>query len=256
MPRQGAAVSDTRHNMKILNLGCGHKVSPHPSVVNIDWSMYIRVRGNPVLNALALALLDSTRRDRLRRMPENILPHDLSKGIPFGDGSVDAVFHSNMLEHLDREVAESFLVECRRVLKPGGLHRIVVPDFELAARRYLDHAARCETDRRELDGHDEFIAAMLEQSVRREAAGTRLQPPLRRWLENRLLGDARRRGETHQWAYDRFTLESKLKRAGYGEVVVHDFRCSGIAGWADYGLDTNPDGTEYAPGSLYIEARA
>lgn len=242
--------------MKILNLGCGHKVSPHPDVVNIDWSMYVRVRTKPILNALANAVLDGPRRERLRRMPDNIMAHDLSKGIPFGDGTVDAVFHNNVLEHLDREVAEAFLVECHRVLKPAGIHRIVVPDFELAARQYLDHAALCDTDARELVAHDDFIAVMLEQSVRREAAGTKQQTTIRRWLENRLLGDARHRGETHQWAYDRHTLAAKLQRAGYGQIRVYDFLTSGIAGWAEYGLEIAPDGSEYAPGSLYLEARA
>jgi SAM-dependent methyltransferase len=243
-------------SMKILNLGCGHKVSSHPHVVNIDWSMYVRVRGSPILNALGMTLLDSTRKERLRRIPRNIMAHDLSKGIPFGDGTVDVVFHNNVLEHLDRDVAEEFLVECRRVLKPGGIHRIVVPDFELAARQYLDHVARCDLDANELDAHDNFIAVMLEQSVRREAAGTQQQPKMRRWLENRLLGDARHRGETHQWAYDRHTLTAKLQRTGYSEVRVHDFLTSGITDWAQYGLETAPDGSEYAPGSLYLEARA
>jgi hypothetical protein len=41
---------------------------------------------------------------------------------------------------------------------------------------------------------------------------------MRRWLENRLLGDARHRGETHQWAYDRHTLTAKLQRTGYSAV--------------------------------------
>lgn len=242
--------------MKILNLGCGHKVSPHPDVVNIDWSMYIRIRTKPLFRAVAGALLDASRRERLERMPDNIMAHDLSKGIPFADGTVDVVFHNNVLEHLDREVAEGFLVECRRVLKPGGIHRIVVPDFELAARQYLDHAALCESNPREQDVHDEFVAVLLEQSVRREAAGTRLQRPLRRWLENHLLGDARRRGETHQWMYDRHTLAAKLRKAGYGDVMRFDFRTSSIPGWAQYGLEAASDGSEYAPGSLYLEARA
>jgi SAM-dependent methyltransferase len=242
--------------MKILNLGCGHKVSPHPDVVNIDWSMYVRIRTKPLLNTLANALLDAPRRERLHRMPTNIIAHDLSRGIPFGNGTVDVVFHNNVLEHLDREVAESFLIECRRVLKPGAIHRIVVPDFELAARQYLEHVARCDADPREPDKHDGFIATMLEQSVRREAAGTQQQRPLRRWLENRLLGDARRRGETHQWMYDRHTLAAKLQRTGYGEVRLCDYRSSGIANWQQYNLETASDGSEYAPGSLYLEARA
>lgn len=256
-PRRTETDPCQSHNsMKILNLGYGHKVSPHPDVVNIDWSMYVRLRTKPILKTLAMALLDDKRKERLRRMQDYIIAHDLSKGIPFGNGTVDVVFHNNVLKHLVREVAEEFLVECRRVLKPGGIHRIVVPVFELAARQSLSHAARCDVDARYLNEHDNFIAVMLEQSVRREAADTQQQPKMRRWLENRLLGDARHRGETHQWAYDRHTPAAKLQRTGYGQIHVYDTLTSGISGWTQYGLKIYPDGTEYAPGSLYLEARA
>ena len=33
--------------MLILNLGCGTKVSDDPAVVNIDWSIMLRIRRNP-----------------------------------------------------------------------------------------------------------------------------------------------------------------------------------------------------------------
>ena len=92
--------------MKVLNLGCGHKVSAHPDVVNIDWSMHLRIRKSRLLSLMAPVVLSEARRQRLARLPPNILAHDLSRGIPFPEGSVDVIFHSNVLEHLDREVAE------------------------------------------------------------------------------------------------------------------------------------------------------
>jgi SAM-dependent methyltransferase len=240
--------------MKVLNLGCGHKFSAHPDVINIDWSIYLRMRSSRLLFALAPFLLSGARRERFERLPRNIMSHDLSRGIPFPDGSVDVIFHSNVLEHLDREIAEHFLGEARRALKPGGVHRIVVPDFEYACGAYMAHIAKCDRDPQAHARHDDFIALVLEQSIRREAAGTRLQPPLRRFIENAVLGDARRRGETHQWMYDRISLASLLKRVGYRDVELMRYDTSAISGWAEYGLDTHADGSEYAPGSLYMEA--
>ena len=241
--------------MKILNLGCGHKVSAHLDIVNIDWSMHLRIRKSRLLSLLAPMVLSPARRKRLSDLPANIMAHDLSLGIPFADSSVDAIFHSNMLEHLDRDVAPLFLTEALRVLKPGGIHRIVVPDFELSCTRYLAHIASCELDPQLQPQHDDYIAQVLEQSVRREAAGTRLQSPLGRVIDKTLLGDARKRGETHQWMYDRISLATLLRRLGYTDVRLLRHDSSGIVNWPQYGLDVNPDGSEYAPGSLYMEAR-
>ena len=70
-------------------------------------------------------------------MAGELLPHDLRRGIPFPDGSVDAVYHSHVLEHIDRSAVPGCLAEIRRVLRIGGVHRIVVPDLELVVRNYL-----------------------------------------------------------------------------------------------------------------------
>jgi len=241
--------------MKILNLGCGHKVSAHPDVINIDWSMYLRIRASGILSALVPLLLHGERRKRYARLPRNILLHDLSQGIPFPENSVDVIFHSNMLEHLDRSNAEQLLAEALRALKPGGIHRIVVPDFEHKCRAYMAHIEQCKHTPQARSQHEDFIELLLEQSVRREAVGTSRQPPLRRFIENALLGDARSRGETHQWMYDRISLENLLQRVGYHDIKLMRFDASGVPGWDQFGLDTHVDGSEYAPGSLYMEAR-
>jgi SAM-dependent methyltransferase len=116
--------------MNVLNLGCGTKVSSHPNVTNIDWSIYLRLRKNPVLRRITPLIVSGERRRRFLSLPDNILVHDLARGIPFPDQSIDAVYHSHTLEHLDRATAKRFLSEVLRVLKPGGIHRIVVPDLE------------------------------------------------------------------------------------------------------------------------------
>ncbi len=241
--------------MRILNLGCGNKTSASPDVVNIDWSVYLVVKNSPVWSLLVRPWLSAERRAKFDALPGNIVVHNLSKGIPFGDGSADVVYHSHMLEHLDRPVAERFLLEVKRVLKPGGIQRIVVPDFEQICRRYLKHIEACDRDPAEIAWHDDYIAEAIEQSIRREAYGTSRQKPLRRFVENLLLGDARRRGETHQWAYDRVNLRAVLERTGYRNVQVANFDSSQIPGWAGYGLDINDAGGEYKPLSLYLEAR-
>lgn len=242
--------------MLVLNLGCGHKASESPNVVNIDWSISLRVRKNPLLRQLAPLFFRGKRWEHFKNLPNNIVVHDLSKGIPFKDHSVDVVYHSHLLEHLDPPIAEKFTREIHRVLRPGGIIRIVVPDFELLCRLYMGHLAKCEADPTAISEHDAFVAEMIEQSTRREAAGTSKQSGLRRRVENYVLGDARRRGETHQWMYDRFNLSYLLTRCGFADPQVKSFDKSGVAGWDEIGLDRNPDGTEYKYHSLYLEATA
>jgi predicted SAM-dependent methyltransferase len=57
------------------------------------------------------------------------LHRDVLNGIPYPDNSVALIYHSDFLEHLSYHEAIAFLKECHRVLKPGGLMRVCVPNF-------------------------------------------------------------------------------------------------------------------------------
>ncbi|MDD5712144.1 MAG: methyltransferase domain-containing protein [Smithellaceae bacterium] len=240
--------------MKILNLGCGTKTSNSPEVINIDWSIYLRLRKVNILRPVVPLFIKGERLERFKSLPDNIMVHNLAKGIPFDSDSIDVVYHSHMLEHLDRDVAIKFLMEVKRVLKRGGIHRIVVPDFEKACSAYVAHIESCETDPTEFRKHDSYIAPLLEQSVRKEACGASQQTPLHRFVENLVLGDARRRGETHQWVYDRISLQAALVDTGYEEVYIQRYDTSLIPNWSAYRLDVDTNGYEYKPESLYVEA--
>jgi SAM-dependent methyltransferase len=60
--------------------------------------------------------------------------HDLRFPLPFPSASFEGAFCEHTLEHLHPHHAKKFLKEVRRVLKPGSIFRIVVPDLDL----YLD----------------------------------------------------------------------------------------------------------------------
>jgi SAM-dependent methyltransferase len=198
--------------------------------------------------------LSKERLARLNSLPDSIVVRDLRKGIPFGNETVDAVYHSHFLEHLDPPAARLFLLEVRRVLKPGGIQRIVIPDMEMLCRDYLAHLEACLVDPRKSPDHDSYIAEMIEQMVRREAFGTAQQTPTRRAVERIVLGDARKQGQTHQWMYDRINLPHVMRQLGYRDVVIERYDTSGISDWNRVGLDRNEGGGEYKPGSLYVEA--
>lgn len=56
----------------------------------------------------------------------------------FEDDSVDLVYACHLLEHFRREETEGVLTEWRRVLRPGGILRIAVPNFAALVKVYQD----------------------------------------------------------------------------------------------------------------------
>jgi len=59
--------------------------------------------------------------------PADLVYLDVRRPFPFPDESFDLVFSEHMLEHLEYEEGLRCLVECRRVLRPGGRIRIATP---------------------------------------------------------------------------------------------------------------------------------
>jgi predicted SAM-dependent methyltransferase len=57
--------------------------------------------------------------------------------MPFEDSYFDVVYTSHFLEHLNLQQARFLLKEVYRVLKKGGIVRIVVPDLENICREYI-----------------------------------------------------------------------------------------------------------------------
>jgi predicted SAM-dependent methyltransferase len=60
----------------------------------------------------------------------DVIPVDVTKGLPFPDGIVDYVFHEHVIEHLNRADGLKLLQECFRVLRPGGKIRVTAPDLD------------------------------------------------------------------------------------------------------------------------------
>jgi SAM-dependent methyltransferase len=73
--------------------------------------------------------------DRLAA-PGNDLPCDIRTGLPLADASMDYVVAMHVLQDLAYPEIEPALRELRRVLAPGGVLRIGVPDLDRAIAAY------------------------------------------------------------------------------------------------------------------------
>lgn len=123
-----------------INLGCGLAIAP--GWINIDGSFNALISDLPrALHRVAYRLSGANRyyteQEYCRLLSENVfVHHDLAYGIPFADASVDYAFTSHFVEHLSHSDAQNLLRECHRVLKPGGVLRVSVPDLEYAMALY------------------------------------------------------------------------------------------------------------------------
>jgi predicted SAM-dependent methyltransferase len=64
--------------------------------------------------------------------------HDLFDHLPLpaGDGKAEIVYTSHTIEHIDDPSVEFLFRDVYRILKPGGIFRIVTPDTELAYKAW------------------------------------------------------------------------------------------------------------------------
>jgi SAM-dependent methyltransferase len=125
-----------------LNLGCGSCF--HEDWVNVDYAP----RG------------------------EGVIRHNLIHPLAFADGSFTVVYHSHVLEHFPHAFAPVFLTECHRLLSPGGILRIAVPDLEMIARLYLKNLdGALAGDSQAALRYDWMLLELLDQLVRERGGG-------------------------------------------------------------------------------------
>ncbi|MBK1656075.1 TylF/MycF/NovP-related O-methyltransferase [Allochromatium vinosum] len=247
-------------NQRRLNLGCGAHY--HPAWVNLDFTSSSR----------------------------EVIAHDLTQGIPFASESFDVVYHSHLLEHFTKDYAPRFLRECHRVLTPGGIIRVAVPDLEAIARLYLSLLdGALDGDPEAQQRYDWILIELFDQMVRNHSGGEMLaywrQNPMPaetfvlermgsevknavralRASKNEdtsnafthldLEGIARFRlsGEVHQWMYDRYSLGKLLTESGFESVKVCRANESSIPDFGSYLLDIERDGSIRKPDSLFME---
>lgn len=60
---------------------------------------------------------------------EHIHSHDI-ENLPFEENTVDIIYASHVFEYFDREECVNVLQKWKNVLKPGGILRLAVPNFE------------------------------------------------------------------------------------------------------------------------------
>jgi predicted SAM-dependent methyltransferase len=138
---------------------------------------------------------------------------NLVTGIPFETGTVDAIFHEHVFEHIEVRDGFAFAQECLRVLKPGGVLRIGVPDAGALLESYAGTG---------------------------DPAWARSRPTPMLAVHSLFYG------HDHRAMYDEQTLTLLLRAAGFAETQ----RCAFGEGWLQPSPDTEHrrSGTLYVEG--------
>ena len=98
----------------VLNVGCGYanRHGLHAPYQGAEWRE-LRLDINPAVSPDVLCSMTDMH--------------------PVGDGSVDAIWSSHNLEHLQRHQVPVALAEFKRVLRPGGEVLLTLPDLQRIA---------------------------------------------------------------------------------------------------------------------------
>ncbi|MGA9768321.1 MAG: methyltransferase domain-containing protein [Blastocatellia bacterium] len=202
--------------IKAVNIGCGLTIAP--GWINIDNSPNARLAKYPLLRWTLWKLGVLSDRHYRVEWPQSILIHDVKKMLPFAGSSIDYVYTSHFLEHNSLDDAQRLMTDIFRILKSGGVLRVVVPDLAIGARLYLE-ALRANPD-------NSKAAAVFLDWMQLSRPGVR---------------------DPHLWMYDVPSLSAMLIESGFTEVVVCEHK-QGRMPDCDI-LDNRPED------SLHIEAQ-
>jgi len=117
-----------------LHLGCG--LTAPTGWLNVDGSFQVVLARRPWLKRLLVST--GILPPKQAEIPWNpsVVRLDLTRPLPFPAGCFSAVYSSHLLEHLYHDQALALLKECHRVLRPGSVCRVVVPDLEALVGEY------------------------------------------------------------------------------------------------------------------------
>lgn len=152
---------------------------------------------SPTLRFERLPLIGSLYSRNGNRFPTNVEYGDIVKGLPLADESCAVIYASHVLEHLSLEDFQTAIHNTFRLLKAGGLFRLVVPDLETLARKYL-----------ESKDPDAAMSFMKETSLGIENRSRNLKGFTRSWLGN----------SSHLWMWDFKSLSSELSKIGFVDI--------------------------------------
>lgn len=170
-----------------VQYGCG--LTAPPSWHNFDAAPILWIRRIPVAGKILNSMYPIS-------FPRHVQYGNIVRGLPV-QSQVDAVFASHVLEHLSLKDFYLAIKNTYQIMKQKAVFRLIVPDLEIYAKRYLDST------------HTEAaIVFMKETLLGYETRERGVTGFLRGWLGN----------SRHLWMWDDKSIQSELLKVGFSEV--------------------------------------
>ncbi|MGB7160680.1 MAG: methyltransferase domain-containing protein [Tepidisphaeraceae bacterium] len=178
--------------------------------------MNARLAKRPWLRKLAGTLRLAPRSQIDIPWPRNVSYVNLRSPLPYDENAFDAVYASHTLEHLYRDEALRLLREGRRVVRPGGHVRMLVPDLAGIVQEYLGQI-RMPDALHDDDPARRMCRRLLMRGEQRGGRGLAYSLYL-----------SRTDFHSHKWMYDGPSLVKLFNEAGFADARVMGFRESAI----------------------------
>jgi len=183
------------NNDLYIQYGCG--LSAPMEWRNFDASPTLRFERLPVIGQFY------TKNDK--RFPTNVEYGDIVKGLPVEINSCKGVYCSHILEHLSLNDFRMALKNTHRILQPGGVFRLVLPDLEYYINQYHNN-----------NSTDAAFLFMQETYLGYEHRPRRLKAIISSWFGN----------SHHLWMWDYKSISQELLNAGFVNVQRANYNSS------------------------------
>ena len=163
-------------------------------------SGWVNFDSSPTVRLARLPVVGRAYAKRRAPFPPTVRHGDVVAGLPVEAGSCRGVYASHVLEHLSLDDCRAALRETLRILGPGGIFRLVVPDLQVHAERYVS----------ELGTGDAGAAIRFLDET---GLGLRARPRGLPGLASQVFGNS-----THRWMWDELALRAELDQAGFTSI--------------------------------------
>jgi predicted SAM-dependent methyltransferase len=177
-----------------IHIGCEFKIGKNWK--NYDISITAQIEKIPLLRKFI--------KINPKPYPREVIYGDISKKPFCKNNEADNIYCSHVFEHMTKEDMQKALKNIYFMLKPGGCFRLIVPNLETRAQKYLKN-----------QDTDAFIESM---GFGRKKNNRSFKDLLRKLFGN----------SGHLWMYDNKSMQKYLTEAGFKNIRKSKIGDSGI----------------------------